>query len=49
MLVKEVAVSHSMAWLDTVGLVLFSHLPFNSTTNTTQPSLALPASGTGLC
>lgn len=37
---KEVAVSHSMAWMDTVGLVLFSHLPFNTTTNTPQPSLA---------
>lgn len=49
MLVKEVTVSQSMAQLDTVGMVLFSHLPCNATTNTTQPSLALPASGTGLC
>lgn len=45
-LVKEVAVSlhkhviSSVAWMDTVGLVLFSHLPFNTTTNTPQPSLA---------
>lgn len=50
MLVKEVSVCHCMAWLvGTVGLVLFSHLPCNATTNTRQPSLALPASGTGLC
>lgn len=48
-LAKEVAVSHSMAWLGTGGLVLFSHLPGNAATSTTQPSLAVPASGTGLC
>lgn len=42
-LVKEVAVCHCMAWLGTVELVLFPHLPCNATTNTRQPSLALPA------
>lgn len=48
-LVKEGAVSHSLARLGAVGLVLSSPLPCNATTTTSQPSLASPASGSGLC